>query len=151
MKLAEALILRTSLNKKISDISNRLYSNSQVQEGEKPAEDPNELLKELDTCIDNLTNLIQKINLTNCTIKFNDKETITDTLARRDTLMIKINALTNLVNRASVTVNRHSLTEIKVMTVINIKELRKEIDDLSAEHRMIDTKIQELNWLTDIL
>ena len=47
MKLAEALNLRADLAKRISQLSVRLQNNALVQEGEKPAENPNELIAEL--------------------------------------------------------------------------------------------------------
>jgi hypothetical protein len=54
MKLAEALIERADLQKKISEIEERLDRVSKVQEGETPAEDPNLLLKELTNCYNTL-------------------------------------------------------------------------------------------------
>ena len=54
MKLAEALQERADLNRRIAQLNNRLSCNATVQEGEQPAENPSELLKELDSCIDRL-------------------------------------------------------------------------------------------------
>ena len=51
MKLAEALQERADLCKKIDQLRYRLESNATVQEGEQTAEDPQELLSELDTAI----------------------------------------------------------------------------------------------------
>ena len=48
MKLAEALQERADLNRQIEQLKARLYNNALVQEGEAPAEDPNELLAQLD-------------------------------------------------------------------------------------------------------
>ena len=47
MKLAEALQLRSDLQKRIYQLQERLNQNATVQEGEKPAEDPVALLHEL--------------------------------------------------------------------------------------------------------
>ena len=46
MKLAEALQLRGDLQKRLEQLSSRLYNNATVQEGEAPAEDPAALLEE---------------------------------------------------------------------------------------------------------
>ena len=51
MKLAEALIARADLQKKISQLSSRMQHNAKVQEGEKAAEDINELLSLYETLI----------------------------------------------------------------------------------------------------
>ena len=51
MKLAEALQERADLNRRIQQLQQRLTNNALVQEGETPAEDPAELLAELDGCV----------------------------------------------------------------------------------------------------
>ena len=48
MKLAEALSLRTDVQKRLEQLKTRLLRNATVQEGEIPAEDPNILLTEYD-------------------------------------------------------------------------------------------------------
>ena len=65
MKLAEALILRADIQKRIEQIKSRLFNNVLTQEGESPSEDPNILLKEVNLLQDELTTLIKKINRTN--------------------------------------------------------------------------------------
>lgn len=47
MKLAEALTERKALNTKIGELRTRLEQNALVQEGDKPSEDPQELMTEL--------------------------------------------------------------------------------------------------------
>ena len=55
MKLAEALQLRGDLQKRLEQLTSRLYNNATVQEGEAPAEDPAALLEEyLDRCQEEL-------------------------------------------------------------------------------------------------
>ena len=82
MKLAEALQERADLNRRIAQLNNRLSCNATVQEGEQPAENPSELLKELDSCIDRLEELICRINLTNCQT-VTDSKTLTEQIAHR--------------------------------------------------------------------
>ena len=48
MKLANALFQRSELQERIRQLEGRLLNNAKVQEGEVPAEDPQELLKELE-------------------------------------------------------------------------------------------------------
>ena len=83
MKLAEALLERADLQKRLSQMNNRLRSNARVQEGEKPAENPKELLKELAAMTDRLEYLVAAINLTNSAAKIGG-EPLTCLLARRD-------------------------------------------------------------------
>lgn len=65
MKLAQALVERADLQKRLAQLRRRLLLNAKVQEGEMPAEDPKELLRELEGCVSELESLITRINLTN--------------------------------------------------------------------------------------
>ena len=65
MKIAEALILRADIQKRIAQLKVRLNNNAKVQENEEPAEDPEFLLTELTALISQLTELVIKINRTN--------------------------------------------------------------------------------------
>lgn len=66
MKLANALSQRAELQTRIHQLETRLYNNAQVQEGESPAEDPQDLLQELEEDYARLEALIACINRTNC-------------------------------------------------------------------------------------
>ena len=59
MKLAEALIQRAEIKTQIENLRERLKSNAVVQEGEKPIENPTELMEMVDRKIVELENLIK--------------------------------------------------------------------------------------------
>ena len=65
MKLAEALIERKELQSRLSRLNQRLQANALVQEGDVPSEDPKVLIKDVETTIDELTTLVDRINKTN--------------------------------------------------------------------------------------
>ena len=113
MKLAEALQERADLNRKIEELRRRLANVILVQEGEEPAEEPAELLKELNAAIARLEQLMAAINLTNCRTKANGM-TLTALIARKDALMVKLSAYRDLVYSAAQNTNRARGTEIKV-------------------------------------
>ena len=150
MKLAEALNLRADLQKRIAILKERLIQNAKVQEGEKPTEEPEELLKELYDNIFELENIIKVINKTNNST-YIDNESITDMIAKRDTLGLKLSILRSFVGEASNKIDRYSNTEIKILSTVNVSEKQKEIDKLSKEYRLLDTKLQGLNWTTDLI
>ena len=150
MKLAEALILRADLQKRIEQLKNRLKNNVMVQEGDEPSEDPEMLLKEFEDCQLELTDIIKRINKTNNETMFNEKWTLADALTERDGLWEKRLILSHVAEVASIKQDRYSRTEIKYISTVNVKELQKEIDKLSKEYREFDTKIQGLNWTIDL-
>ena len=65
MKLAEALQERADVKRLIARLNTRLAANAVAQEGEAPAEDPSELLQQLDGCLARMETLMAKINLVN--------------------------------------------------------------------------------------
>ena len=76
MKLANALSQRAELQTRIHQLEARLYNNAQVQEGEQPAEDPRELLRELEEDYVRLEALISAINRTNNAARTEDGATL---------------------------------------------------------------------------
>ena len=149
MKLAEALILRADLQTRLEELRNRLNLNAKVQEGEKPAEEPADLLKELDELLTRLEDVMGRINLTNAAT-VTDGTSLTEKLARRDCLMQRISMLRSLLSSAAGTVMRGSRMEVKVYSTVNVAQLQKQVDKLSEELRLLDTAIQGLNWTTDL-
>lgn len=150
MKLAEALQERSDLNRRIEQLRYRLSMNVTVQEGEKPAEEPNELIKELDACVARLGELIARINLTNAKIEIEGK-TLTELIAKRDTLTVKLGAYRDLVSGASNVVSRATRSEIKILPTVNVKKLQKQVDDMSKELRLTDNAIQQANWVNELM
>ena len=150
MKLATALSERADLQRRISELSVRLNNNAKVQEGEKPAEDPKELLKELDECINRLENLIARINRTN-NETVSEGVTITDLIAHRDGLKERIRIMRDFLNSSSERIQRYSKTEIKILSTISVADLRKQVDAYAKELREIDERIQGLNWTTELI
>lgn len=151
MKLAEALLIRSEYRAKVDQLESRIYNNAKVQEDMKPDEDPNQLLKELLTLHDNMATLIQQINVTNQTTMINDDLSVTDAIVLRESCRRKMEALHRVYDSASQRDFRLTRTEIKMNVVINLSDIQKKIDELSKEIRILDTTIQEKNWLTDLI
>lgn len=151
MKLAIALSQRSELQTRIRQMEVRLNNNAKVQEGEQPAEDPMDLLKELEEDYIQLENLISAINRTNNSTKLEDGTTLSDLLARRDCRRGRLSSLRNFLNNASALVHRHSASEIKIKSTINVRRLQKQVDGLSQELRELEESIQEKNWTTELL
>lgn len=149
MKLAEALSIRSDLQKRIAQLKSRLLLNARVQEGEEPAENPLELLHDLDELIAELDAITVSINMTNGQT-VDDGETITSLLARRDGLVLKVGILRDFLANASATVVRNTKTEIKIKSTIKVSIQQKEVDKVSKDLRQLDARIQALNWTTEL-
>ena len=149
MKLAEALQARADLNTRIAQLKTRILNNTLVQEGEKTAETPEALIKQLNECIAQLQELMTEINLTNSSVKA-DGKTLTEWIAVRDTLKVRLSIYRDLVNEASALTYRARGTEIKIKSTINVTKLQKEVDAMAKELRLVDNRIQETNWKTEL-
>ena len=149
MKLAEALAIRKDTQKRIEQLKSRILNNVRVQEGDEPSESPSELMKELDSCLNELQTLVYLINKTNMHT-VSEGKTLTQLMAEKDILGMRVNALRDVFNKASESQDRYSRSEIKMVTTIDIKPLGRQIDKLSKELRELDIKIQGLNFTTDL-
>jgi len=150
MKLAEALSLKKDLEKRISDLKERLDNAVRVQEGDEPAENPTELLTELNRCLEQLETLIYNINVTNMKVVNEDGKTMTKMLAERDVLTKRIGILRSTFNRAASYGDRYSRNEVRSVATIEAKPLRQELDKFSKQYRELDMTIQRLNFTYDL-
>ncbi|MBO4335395.1 MAG: DIP1984 family protein [Desulfovibrio sp.] len=150
MKLAEALQERADIQKRLAQLKGRLRNNARVQDGEQPSEMPEDLLRELDMLTARLEELITRINLTNAET-LADGVSLTALIAKRDCLRTKIIMLRDFVDEASDLSNRALRSEIKIKSTVSVVEKRKALDKLAQELRQIDTRIQQRNWLTELL
>ena len=150
MKLATALSERASLQVRLNELQIRLNANAKVQEGDVPAENPVELIAEKDRILDELENLVTRINLTNSRTEC-DGVTITELISKRDRMKKDVNIMRSFLNNASSKIDRYSKTEIIIKSTVDISEYQKKLDVISKELRQIDEKIQELNWTTELI
>ncbi len=151
MKLAEALLLRADAQKRIDQLCARLKRMAQVQEGDNPPEDPQKLFNELEGIFAQLEKLIQQINRTNANTPFAEGMMLTDALAQRDLLLLRRSTLQTILNEASGVQHRYGRAEIRYVVTVDVRQLQAQIDDLSRQHRLLDTAIQRLNWTVDVL
>lgn len=155
MKIAEALIERADIQKRIEQLRDRLSSNALVQEGEEPAEDPTSLLTELDRLEKRLCELVARINLTNTNTvsggMVSGGMTVTEMLALRDCLAQKNDIMRDFLRAASQKWMRGRGSEIVVKSTVSVSELQKQVDDISKQLRELDTRIQGINWNTDLI
>ena len=155
MKLAEALIERKGLQKKIERLSERLVNNAKTQEGEVPSENPGDLIQEIDRTNEELTRLIIGINKTNALVYLAPNEvpvvTLADALAKRDGIAKRRNILAKFAEAATEPVRAYGRLEVKYVRTMNIPDIQRRIDALAAEYNALDAKIQGKNWDTDLV
>jgi hypothetical protein len=151
MKLAEALVLRADLQKRLAQMRTRLNQSALVQEGEQPPENPAELLAELEQMLVQLRDLMSRINRTNLQASLPDGTTLTDALARRDVLSLQHSLISGLADTASIRVERYGRSEIRRLATVDVAALRRQADELARQRRELDTLIQATNWSTDLL
>ena len=150
MKLSEALILRADYQKRLEQLKLRLVNNAKIQDGDEVAEAPDLLLDQVEVLLNNLKQLIQRINKTNLQTEFAPGLSLTDALAERDVLMLKRNIYQELLNETVVRQDRFTRSEVKFRITINIAQTQKQADELAQSYRELDTKIQEVNWRTEL-
>lgn len=69
-----------------------------------------------------------------------------EAFARRDSLKILAEKLRNIRQSAQV----NNISDKNLKTTIDIKKLQAEMDQTGRAFREIDSKIQEINWLTEL-
>ncbi len=151
MKLAEALILRADLKSRMEQLRYRLIRNAKVQEGQKPAENPQQLRQELESLSAQLTELIQRINRTNSATAMGQGGTLADAIASRDALELKHSFYRALAEAATIVQDIRTKSEVKFQSTVKVSDIQGLADRNAQAHRELDTRIQEMNWKTDLV
>jgi len=151
MKLGEALATRVELQNNIKRISDRIKINLTVQEGEKPAEDPAELLQLFERLQNELGTLTAKIK------DFNERtvvdgSTLADMLVQQRHLMrmtTVYNALTATFSRSTVYTGSSwdkAQAGIVMKPMLAATELQERAAWFGAKLKQLDAKLQETSW-----
>jgi uncharacterized protein DUF6847 len=155
VKLAEALALRADATRRVEQLRARIVANARFQEGEEPAEDARALLAEAGVVLDELEDLIRRINRTNAATRIGPDGTITDALARRDVLRARHSVVTAAadaaVGKSQAGIGRQLRSELKMLAALPVAQLRAQADDLARQLRELDVRIQQSNWEHDLM
>lgn len=149
MLLAEALARRAEAQDRLNSLTQRLTQGALIQEGDTPVEDPAELLAEAAHLLQEIETLVRRINHTNSQTPF-EGASLTDAIARRDALLRTRRLYAQVADAASARQDRYSRSEVRYVPTVDVAALRKMADDASKAYRELDTKIQQLNWSTEL-
>ena len=150
MKLAEALIIRADLQKRVAQLKARLKDSARVQEGDEPAEAVKDLFAELESHLAELESLIYRINVTNMQT-LSEGESLTRMMARKDVLTTRLSVMREVLAHVTDSDPRYGRNEIKYVRTVDVAALRRSTDEYSKQLRELDTKIQSLNWTVELV
>ena len=150
MKLAEALLERSDAEKKFESLKNRISRNAVVQEGDKPHEDPNKLMKEAVGVLNMIEKLVARINAANLRSKLPDGRTLTEALAHRDKLAEQHAVINAAIEGSQNEQARYGMSEIKWVATVDVAKLQKQLEDIAKQIREINARIQEANWQVEV-
>jgi hypothetical protein len=151
MKLAEALAERSDCQNRIEEMKKRLIRSARVQEGDQPAEDTTELLAETERTFARMLELVSAINRTNSKTEFDNERSISDAIAERDVIGKRRDFLAGIAEAASTRQDRYSKSEVRFVSTVSVGQLQTEVDQLAKRYRELDTRLQELNWKTELI
>jgi hypothetical protein len=150
LKLAELLLERADLQKKVSSLKDRMSRTAMVQEGDRPVEAPEQLHERLDSAIDALQAAIFRINQANLTNELEDGRTIIEALAERDALVQKHGAINTTIEAATRPPDRYSSREILWVATVDVPALQDQMDRLGDQIRKLNIAIQAANWRIEL-
>jgi hypothetical protein len=157
MRLAEALMERSDLQRRVESLRSRIQASARYQEGEDPAEHAAALLVEAVETVDRLAGLVTRINLTNTAARLDDGTPLTSALARRDALRTRHGILVDAADAASGRggggsyAPRQMRSELRQIAALAIREVRDRADDTARELRELDARIQRANWEVELV
>ena len=150
MKLAELLIERAEIQRRIAQLSKRLNDYALVQEGDEPPVAPELMMQQVDGLHMKLEEMIKTINKTNASTEFEAGVTLADAITRRDLMKSRRNVYSSLCTAAQIQDQRYSRKEIKFVTTVDVEKAIRVTDDLAMAIRLLDSRIQAKNWEVEV-
>ena len=155
MLLGEALAERAGKKKQLEQVAARAESVARYQEGEQPAESAEELLDQGRRLIGELRDLARRINRTNSATELDPGFTLTDALAQRDSYAAQFRLVTAIADAGSGGLGqgwgRQLRSELQQVSAVPVAGLRAEADQIAQARRMLDVRIQQAGWSTELL
>ena len=108
-------------------------------------------MKGLDACLMQLEDPIWRINATNMKTTNAEGTTLTQLMARKDVLTMRVSNLRSIFDTASAGQDRYLCSEIKTVTVVDVKAIGKKVDECPVQLRQLDMEIQALNFQTELV
>ena len=105
LKLAEALLLRADMKKRLASLRERLMLNARVQDGDKPHQEPEELLRKAAAVLADQEQLIIRIDRANASTKLADGRSLIEALCQRDSLTTQHSLLAATLDRTKMEFN----------------------------------------------
>jgi len=152
LKLAEALLERKRIKEEIAALRERAERDSRVQEGDRPAEDPEKLMNKILELVGRLQRLTVAINKTNMAVRLPDGRTLMEAIAERDMLKLLHEAAKEVADAAvGAREWRVTRSEIKFVPTVDVAVWRKRADEYAKKYRELDAAIQAVNWASDLV
>ena len=151
MKLAEALAERAEIQTRLAQLQSRAVANARIQEGDAVAEDPTALTAEAEQLFGRLQELMARINVTNTRTAYDESRSITEAIAERDLETRRAEFYSQLADAGASRQDRYSRSEVKFVAAIDVAEIRAKADAAAKRRRELDTRLQQLNWTTELV
>ena len=150
MKLAEALMERAAMQKRLGELRDRIAETTKTGEGQAPPEDSEPLLREAMGIMDDVGALMVRINRSNNVAKLDDGRPLAEAITERDSIIAKQKLLRDAAISTRRPDNRwgHLARE---QIVVDVKKLYKQADDLGERARKLNMRIQLVNWSFDLV
>ena len=150
MKLAEALMVRSDLQKALASLKQRIVANAVVQEGNAPHEDPRDLQAQAFRVMSELERMVLVINAANHDYFVADEMSLAAAIARRDTLTAQHALLQQAIAGSHKEPDRYSMSEIKWVATCDVAAMQRHADALAKNIRELNVSIQARNWDVEV-
>ena len=150
MKLAEALSLRSSIQKDLVWIKEQFSKISRTPEGSQRVEDPEDMLLRMENRVTEFEKLVKCINLTNLAVKGECGRTMTELLAERDALRARQHILSEAYQQATQKEDVYGRQELRYVPTMDVQAVRTRLETVNHRLRETNILIQKLNWEEDL-
>jgi hypothetical protein len=151
IKLAEALLIKAEYEERLESLRTRLRVSARVQDGNFPPEDPETLLADVQTCLDNLASLNKRISITQSQTLLASRQTLADAIIDQEILVKKQSIYQSIVEAGTIPPDAYQSSNMRWLVTVNIAGLNRRIEEIAKEYRLLETEIQKVSWSTKLV
>jgi len=146
--IMDLLDKRKNLQIKKGNLKHRIVANSQVQEGDEPSENPNDLIAELEEVEQELLVVTGDLTYWNYETYVGHTRLI-ELITEREMWKAREISYRDFANQGQVSRDRFSRNEIKFISCIDVKDMQRKADEAAKKARALNALIQRTNILTE--
>lgn len=145
------MLIKAEYEERLESLRTRLMISARVQEGSFPPEDPETLMADVETCLNNLASLTKRISITQSQTLLASRQSLADAIIDQEMLLKKQFIYQSIIDSGTIPVDSLQDSNSRWLVTVNLAGLNRRVEELVKDYRLLETEIQKVSWSTELV